>query len=520
MSKKYDQIIAGGGSAGCVVAARLSEDPSVSVLVIEAGPDFPTVEQLPKDIHNAFAVSVQDHDCHYTAEAFPGRTIDYARGKCTGGCSAINGTIALRGLPSDYDEWAAWGNDEWSWDKLLPYFKKIESDPIGGPYHGTDGPIPIARNRREDAWHIQQAFVDACVANGFDWVEDHNAPDATGVGPIPMNRKGDLRVSSAVGYFTPEVRQRKNLTILDNTTTLKIVFEGKKAIGVEVRGADGKVETILGDHITVSAGTVNSPALLMRSGVGPADQLKALGIAVVHDNPAVGKNVKEHCLSLVALYPKEGVCSQDSTDVEMVVHYTAPGGPSGDMQIYCINKLGAERFPELKGYDGLLYAPMIVLNRPASSGVISLTSADPDVQPKIELNLNSDPDDMRRMRAGVRKCWDIAHTGAFQEKSTGVAILTQEIIDDDAKLTEYVQKTCATIWHPVGSCKMGPAGDETAVVDQHLRVHGVENLRVADGSIFPNHVSRNPNLTVLVTGERCAEYIQQELGSRTASQAR
>ena len=510
MQTRYDHIIVGVGSAGAVVAARLSEDPGLSVLGLEAGPDYPELTALPEDLRYAYGVSVERHDWHYTAEITPGRTIPYARAKVTGGCSAINGSIALRGLPSDYDEWAAAGNAGWAWKDLLPYFQRIEDDPLDPRVHGKGGPLPIVRAKREDLTAIQRAFVDACIANGFEPVADHNDPHTpSGIGPIPMNRKGDLRISSAVGYLTPEARGRKNLTIRANATVTRILFDGARAIGVEARGADGRLDEIHATHVTLSCGSVHNPPLLWRSGVGPRAKLEALGIEVVADRPGVGENLIEHCLVTVALTPKPGVCKADSPDVQMVVHYTAPGGPANDMQIYCVNKLGRERFPELPaGASDLLYAAMVVLNRPKSRGRVYPTSKDFDAQPAIELNVNADPEDMRRMLSGVRKCWDIARTGEFANLSTGVAVLTQAIVEDDAKLAAYIQGNCGTIWHPVGTCKMGVANDPMTVVDQRLRVHGLKNLYVADASVFPDHTSRNPNLTCFVIGERLAEWLK------------
>ena len=510
MTTHYDHIVVGTGSTGAVVAARLSEDANLQVLALEAGPDYVTLEETPEDIRNAYAVSVDKHDWHYTAEATAGRIIPYARGKVTGGCSAINGSIALRGLPGDYDEWAGAGNEGWGWKDILPYLVKIEDDPITSPIHGKGGPIPIVRTPKEDLTAVQRAFVQACLANDFDEVFDHNEPESSGVGPLPMNRRGGLRVSTAISYLTSTVRRRKNLRIRAHAMVTRILFEGTKAVGVEVKD-EGHWEKVYGSQITLCAGTVHNPAILWRSGVGPKNKLLALGVPVIADRPGIGENLVEHCQALVALLPKPGICDPASPDVQVVVHYTAPGGPFNDMQIYCVNKLGRERFPELPpGSCDLLYAAMICLNRPKSRGRIALTSLDPDVQPAISLNLNADPEDMRRMRHGVRRCWDIAKTGEFAAMSNGVAVLTQEIIDDDALLSQYIHGNCGTLWHPVGTCKMGPASDAMAVVDAHLRVHGLQNLRVADASIFPDHVSRNPNLTCIAIGERVAEWLKAE----------
>jgi choline dehydrogenase len=508
---EYDHIVIGGGTSGAIIASRLSEDSNRSVLLIEAGPYYPESE-LPEDVRFAFAVSVKDHDWGFKAQAIPGRDMDYARGKVTGGCSAINGTIAVRGLPSDLDEWAKWGNEEWSWEKTLPYYKKFESDQdYGDSYlHGGSGPIPITRWKKEELVPLQQSFLAACLEVGYKWVDDHNDPNSSGVGPMPMNRKGDERVSTSVGYLDPAA-SRDNLTIRDNTLVNRIVFEGTKAVGVEVV-TDGGNEVIRAKQITVSAGAVNSPPILLRSGLGPKVELEALGIEVVADKPGVGKNLIEHSQALVAMIPKEGVTNPSLPDVQLLVDYTAPYSDDfNDMQIYCVNKLGRERFPQLSSdVTGLLFATMVVINRPNSRGSVQITSTDPAAAPKIELNLNTEREDMTRLMDGVRRCWELAHTDHLKELWTDIAVLTKETLDDDDALAQYINDNCGTIWHPVGSNKMGPAGDDTAVVDQYCNVHGVENLKVADASVFPNHVSRNPMLTCMALGERVAEWIQAD----------
>jgi choline dehydrogenase len=509
-SRIYDHIVVGGGNAGAVIAARLSEISDLNVLLVEAGPHYRSVAKTPHDLKFAFTVSVQDHDWGYVGDAVPGRPMAYARGKATGGCSAVNGVIALRGLEQDFVDWVREGNDQWSWERLLPYFIRIENDQDFGsaPHHGLNGPLPIVRFKHPELFSVQKAFLEACHANGYGWVPDHNDPRGfDGVGPIPMNRRGDVRVSSAMAYLHP-AQDRKNLTIMDKTTVLRVLFEGKRAVGVEVRRADGRVQQIKGGGVVLSGGTINDVAILWRSGVGPRDELQRLGVPLVQELQGVGSNLMDHSQSLVALIPKPGVLSGDIPDVQLVVEYTAPGSRyKNDMQIYCVNKLGKERLPELSGPVDFLYAAMCVINRPDSRGRVTLTSLDPDVQPRIDFRLNTHGEDMRKLVDGVRRCWAIGHTGEFAGMSTGVAVLTPQIVEDDRKLEKYIWDNAATIWHAVGTCRMGPASDNQAVVDQHLCVHGIANLRVADGSVFPNHVSRNPMLTIYVVAERCAEFI-------------
>ncbi len=508
----YDYVIVGGGTAGSVIAARLTEDPGVSVLVLEAGPDFADVESLPHDVAYAYAVSVKDHDWGYRAEAVPGRYIDYARGRVIGGCSSINGTIALRGMPSDYDEWASLGNDEWSWERTLPYFLKIENDQDfpDREFHGDAGPLPIVRTPDDELVPLQKAFLRACVANGLDYVADHNDPATSGVGPIPMNRRGELRVSAAVAWLNP-ARGRPNLEIRDRCLVNRVVFEGARATGVEIVGNDGRAEVIEAGAVVLSAGALGSPSILLRSGVGPTAELDRLGVPTVRVAPGVGENLTEHQQIFVAFIPKEGVTNHSLPDVQLVVDYTAAGSDKfNDMQIYCVNKFGKERFPKLESVLGdvdLLFAVMLVLNRAKSRGRLTLASADPSAAPEVALNCFDHPHDMERIREGLRRCWAIGNSDDIKAMSVGIAVLNQETVDDDEKLSDYVASNSATIWHPVGTCKMGPASDDMAVVDQYGRVHGLQNLRVADASIFPEHVSRNPMLTTLVIGERVAEWI-------------
>ena len=325
-----------------------------------------------------------------------------------------------------------------------------------------------------------------------------------------MNRAGDgsLRVSSSIAYLL-DAQSRPNLTIKDRTMVNKVLFSGKDAIGVEVVNSDNSVDSLFGGEVILSAGTINSPSILLRSGVGPIDDMERLNINCVNNLQGVGSNLIDHSLAVVAAYPKPGIVNETDDDVQMVIHYTAPGSSHiNDMQIYCLGKLGAERFPGADPTRGLMFGTGIVINRPESRGRVTLQSSDPNQQPRIDHRLNSHAEDMRKMVDGVRRGYELLTTGALKDISEGVAVLTEDMINDTRFIEQYITDRSATIWHAVGTCKMGPATDNHAVVDQYLKVHECTSLRVVDCSIIPDHVSRNPMLTCYAIAERLVDLIR------------
>ncbi len=532
-AKSYDYVIVGAGSAGCTLAHRLTEDREVRVLLLEAGGwDRDPWIKIPLGWGRILERRL--HDWRYFTEPEPhadGRRIECARGKVVGGSSSINAMAYVRGNPGDYDRWAASGLPGWSYADVLPYFRRQESWEGGaGPYRGGDGPLGVGTARYDDP------IIDACLAAGrslqLPATPDYNGAQQEGLGRLQQTIRHGRRCSAAEAYLRPALG-RRNLAVATGALASRIVLEAGRAVGVEFSRRGATVVVRAEREIILSGGVINSPQLLMLSGIGDPDSLRAHGIAVAVALPGVGRNLQDH-LSVLADYlrrepgPFVAMMRLDRVALALARAYCFGTGPatetpSGwtgfvrsrpDVELPDIQFLfraapaGAGPYlPPFKGAFADGFALRAVMLRPESRGEITLASADPRAPPRIRQNFLATEGDRRTIRDGLRLVRRLAGTpplNAFAARELAPGADKQS----DADLDAYIRATAATAHHPLGTCKMGPASDRMAVVDPELRVNGVAGLRIVDASVMPDLVGGNINAPVIMIAEKAADLIR------------
>jgi choline dehydrogenase len=501
----YDYIVIGAGSAGCVVANRLTEDPETTVLLLEAGnPDTKPEIQIPLECTYLPGSEV---DWGYFSEPEPylnGRKIFCPRGKVLGGSSSINFLIYIRGNPHDYDHWQELGNLDWSYQDVLPYFKKSEHQQHGASeYHGVEGELSVT-DLISPAVTSQQ-FIKACIAMGYHHNPDFNAIQQEGAGLYQMTIKDGKRHSAAAAFLLP-ILQRPNLKTITGALVTRLLFEGTRTIGVEYLHAETRYQVQVNREVILSAGVFESPKLLMLSGIGDPEHLQSLGISAFVNLPGVGQNLQDHPIVPVAHQSPQdlqpAMTSNGIAEAALFLHSETNLDAAPDLNLFSCPVLFAPATftPVGSGFIGL-----VCLTHPQSLGRVSLRSPDPKDAPSILMNYLQSNSDVQKLVSGIKLIRNLFQTTAFDEFE-GEEVAPGINVQSDEALEVYIRDACTTVFHPVGTCKMGT--DPMAVVDPELRVYGVEGLRVVDASIMPTITTGNTNAPTIMIGEKAADLIK------------